>query len=238
MAAYRSEIIYTPPMVANWAKVLGPARKRDDNDPAKWSIDLLCDPNDEATTKLRDQIRSFMVEAHGAKPKISANGMPLKRHEEKNDHGEKEPTGMLVLKASRKLENRAQGIENAPPLVLDSQCNPWPVSELIGNGSTVIAKVHFWGWSRTGEGVGLSCELHGVQVIKHVAYNREEPADGGFGVVAGGAVAPQVAEIDQVFADAPDFAERQKELAQQSMDDGFGQKLAAAAQAVEGELPF
>ena len=220
MAAYRSETIYTPPMMASWAKVLGPASKRDDNDIPKWSVDLLCDPNDEATEKLRDQIRAFMVEAHGAKPNVSANGMPLKRHEEKNDHGEKEPTGLLVLKASRKLINKAREIENAPPLVLDSQCKPWPKNELIGNGSTVIAKVHFWGWARRGEGVGLSCELHALQIIKHVAYSREEPADGGFDVVAGGALAPQAG--DQV----------QPEV------DGFGEQLAAAAQALDDELPF
>jgi hypothetical protein len=216
MAGYRSEIIYTPPMMANWAKVLGKAQARSEGDEPMWSIDLLGDPNDEEIEKLRTKIRGFMVEAHGAKPKVSANGMPLKRHEEKNDHGEKEPTGMLVLKAKRKLINKAQGLENAGPTVLDSQCNKWPEGELIGNGSTVIAKIHFWGWSRAGEGVGLSCELHALQVVKHVPYSREQPADAGFGVVPGGAVAP--------ITD-PEAAE-------------FSQQLTAAAQAAEEELPF
>jgi hypothetical protein len=216
MAGYRSEIIYTPPMMANWAKVLGKAQARSEGDEPMWSIDLLGDPNDEAIEKLRTKIRGFMVEAHGAKPKVSANGMPLKRHEEKNDHGEKEPTGMLVLKAKRKLINKAQGLENAGPTVLDSQCNKWPEGELIGNGSTVIAKIHFWGWSRAGEGVGLSCELHALQVVKHVAYSREEPADAGFGVVPGGAVAPVT---------DPEAAE-------------FSKQLVEAAQATEEEIPF
>lgn len=220
MAGYRSDIIYTPPLMCQWAKVLGKAPRRNEDDEPMWSIDLLGDPNDEAVGKLRNQIRSFMVEAHGQKPKVSANGMPLKRHEEKNDHGEKEPTGMLVLKAKRKLINKAQNIENAGPLVVDSQLNKWPEGELIGNGSTVIAKLHFWAWSRTGEGVGLSAELHGLQVVKHVAYAREESTDGGFGVVAGGAVAPAV--ISDGF----------------ELQDDFSQKLTEAAQAVEQDIPF
>jgi len=220
MANYRSEIIYTPPMMANWAKVLGKAVARSEGDEPIWSVDLLGDPNDEAIDKLRSQIRGFMIEAHGQKPKVSANGMPLKRHEEKNDHGEKEPTGMLVLKAKRKLINKAQGVENAGPLVVDSQLNKWPEGELIGNGSTVIAKLHFWGWSRAGEGVGLSAELHGLQVVKHVPYVREEASDGGFGVIDGGAVAPIV--------DTEGFGQ----------PDEFSQKLTAAAQAIEGDMPF
>jgi len=216
MAGYRSEIIYTPPMMANWAKVLGKAQARQEGDEPMWSIDLLGDPNDEAITKLRDQIRACMVEAHGAKPKVSANGMPLKRHEEKNDMGEKEPTGMLVLKAKRKLINKAQGLENAGPLVVDSQLAKWPEGELIGNGSTVIAKIHFWGWNRTGEGCGLSAELHALQVVKHVPYVRAEETDGGFAAVPGGAVAPVT---------DPEAA-------------AFGEQLTAAAQAAEEEIPF
>ena len=49
----------------------------------------------------------------------------------------------------------------------------------------VIAKIHFYGWNRAKEGVGLSAELHGIQVVKHVPYSTEEPADGGFSVAGG-----------------------------------------------------
>ena len=52
MAGYRSEIIYTPPMMANWAKVLGKAQARQEGDEPMWSIDLLGDPNDEEIAKL------------------------------------------------------------------------------------------------------------------------------------------------------------------------------------------
>jgi hypothetical protein len=121
-----------------------------------------------------------------------------------------------VLKAKRKLLNKAQGLENAGPLVVDSQLAKWPESELIGNGSTVIAKIHFWGWSRAGEGVGLSAELHGLQIVKHVPYTREEPSDGGFAAVPGGAVAPVT---------DPEAA-------------AFGEQLTAAAQAAEEDIPF
>ena len=82
--------------------------------------------------------------------------------------------GLLVLKAKRNLINKKLEAENAPPLVVDSQLNKWPASELIGNGSMVIAKIHFYGWNRAKEGVGLSAELHGIQVVKHVPYSTEE----------------------------------------------------------------
>ena len=161
MASYRSEIIYPPPMEANWAKVLGKARVREEGDEPMWSIDLLGDPNDEEITELRNKIRGFMVECHGTKPNVSKNGMPLKRHEAKDDNGEMQPTGLLCVKAKRKLINKALGAENAGPLVVDSQCNKWPDSELIGNGSMVIAKIHFWGWNRGKEGVaGLQDAVH------------------------------------------------------------------------------
>lgn len=222
MASYRSEIIYTPPMEANWAKVTGKARVREEGDEPMWSIDLLGDPNDEEITALRNKIRGFMVECHGAKPNVSKNGMPLKRHEVKDDNGEMQPSGLLCIKAKRKLINKALGAENAGPLVVDSQLNKWPDSELIGNGSMVIAKIHFWGWNRGKEGVGLSCELHGIQVVKHVPYSTEEPADGGFSKVAGGAIAPLA---EQFAATDP---------------DDFSGQLTAAAAAVESQddLPF
>ena len=79
----------------------------------------------------------------------------------------------------------------------------------------MVAKIHFWGWNRTGEGCGLSAELHAIQVVKHVPYARAEETDGGFAAVPGGAVAPAT----------PEAAE-------------FGAQLTAAAQAAEEDIPF
>ena len=87
---------------------------------------------------------------------------------------------------------------------------------MIGNGSTVIAKIHFYGWNRHGEGCGLSAELHAIQVVKHVPYARAEETDGGFAPIPGGAVAPVT---------DPEAA-------------AFGAQLTAAAQAAEDDLPF
>ena len=81
---WRSDNIYTPVMEANWAKVLGKARVREEGDEAMWSIDLLGDPNDEKIAALQKKIRGLMVEAHGNKPNVSRHGMPLKRHEVKD----------------------------------------------------------------------------------------------------------------------------------------------------------
>ena len=98
MASYRSEIIYTVSMEANWAKVRK-ARAVNEGDELKWSIDLLGDPNDEEIIELRNKIRGFMVECHGAKPNVSKNGM-LKRHEAKDVNGEMQPIGLLVPSAT------------------------------------------------------------------------------------------------------------------------------------------
>ena len=220
---WRSDNIYTPVMEANWAKVLGKARAREEGDEATWSIDLLCDPNDEKIAALQKKIRGLMVEAHGNKPNVSRHGMPLKRHEVKDDNGEMQPTGMLVLKPKRIEQRRGSDIINEGPIVVDSQGSKWPASVLIGNGSLVRAKIHFWAWNRGGEGVGLSCELHAIQVVKHVSYERSGVEEAGFDVVEGGAVAP----ADEAPG-TPSVVE----------PDDFGQQLTAAAQAVEQEIPF
>ena len=50
--SWRSPDIYTPQMEAHWAKVLGAARRREDTDPAAWSIDLVADPTESAGPEL------------------------------------------------------------------------------------------------------------------------------------------------------------------------------------------
>ena len=216
--SWRSDPFFTPPMECHWAKILGKARVREEGDEPTWSIDLVGDPNEPAIAELQKQIRAFMIEAHGAKPNVSRHGMPLKRQMEKNDDGEEVPTGMLVLKPKRVEQRKGSDIILNGPIVVDSQKQPWPQNKLIGNYSKVRCRLKFWAWDRGKEGVGISAELEAVQVIEYKPYEREEPADGGFDVVEGGAVAP----VDDEF----------------EPDDDFGKQLMDAAQEAEAEMPF
>jgi len=181
---------------------------------------------------LREQIMAFMKEAHGegvgfgknSKPKISANGMPLKAETIKNEEtGEPELTGRMKFVVKRKLVQKG-GAFNEGPLVVDSQGNSWPQNVLIGNNSLVRVKLHFYAWEY--EGVGLTAELHAVQVVEHIPYGgAEELSADGFGVVKGGAIAPKEEEAAPVVDEC-------------SLD--FGKKLAAAAAEVEAmdDRPF
>ena len=168
--SFRSEFIYTPTMEAKWAKVLGNARRREPTDPALWSIDLLGDPSDPEIKALIDKTKALMKIAHGEKPKVSRHGMPIKKEMIRDDEGEETPSGLVVLKPKRYEQKRGSDAKNSGPIVVNSQNEPWPSDVLIGNGSLVRAKIHYYGWNRDTEGVGLSAELHAIQVIKHVEY--------------------------------------------------------------------
>ncbi len=240
MAKWQSPVIYTEPMVCEWPKVLGEAVgskgkgvEVPDSEKA-WSINLFDAADSGTTGALRDQLMGYMKEAHGdsvgfgknSKPKISANGMPLKAETIKNEEtGEPELTGRMKFVAKRKLVQKG-GAFNAGPLVIDSQGNEWPQNVLIGSNSVVRIKFHYWAWEFEGA-AGLTAELHAVQVIEHVPYGggMEINADG-FGSVEGGAIAPKE---EEEAAPAVDEC---------SLD--FNKKLAAAATAVEAmdDQPF
>ena len=240
MAKWQSPIIYTEPMICEWPKVLGAAVGGKGNgvevpDAEKaWSINLFDAADSKTIGAVRNQLMGYMKEAHGdsvgfgknAKPKIAANGMPLKAETIKNEEtGEPELTGRMKFVAKRKLV-QSSGVYNEGPLVIDSQVNSWPQSVLIGNNSVVRVKFHYWAWEFEGA-VGLTAELHAVQVIEHVPYGSgmEINADG-FGSFEGGAIAPKEEEA----ASAVD-----------ECDLAFGKQLAAAASEVEAmdeNIPF
>ena len=240
MAKWQSPIIYTEPMICEYAKVLGAAVgskgkgvEVPDADKA-WSNNLFDAADSEKIGALRNQLMGYMKEAHGdsvgfgknAKPKISANGMPLKAETIKNEEtGEPELTGRMQFVVKRKLV-QSSGVYNEGPLVIDSQGNSWPQSVLIGNNSVVRVKFHYWAWEFEGA-AGLTAELHAVQVIEHVPYGSgmEINADG-FGSFEGGAIAPK---------------EEQAAAAVDECDLDFSKQLAAAASEVEAmdeNIPF
>ena len=74
----------------------------------------------------------------------------------RDDEGEETPSGLVVLKPKRYEQKRGSDAKNSGPIVVNSQNEPWPSDVLIGNGSMVRAKIHYYGWNRESEGVGLS----------------------------------------------------------------------------------
>ncbi len=238
MAYWQSPVIYTEPFICEYAKVLGPAVGNKgkgvevpDSEKA-WSLNLLDSAEAKKVIALREQLMGYMREAHGesvgfsknSKPRISGNGMPLKAETIKNEEtGEPELTGRMKFVVKRKLVQKG-GAYNEGPLVIDSQQNAWPQNVLIGSNSVVRVKFHYYAWEY--EGVGLTAELHAVQIIEHVPYgSKEELSADGFGNFEGGAIAPKEEE-----APAADECK---------LD--FSQQLAAAAsevEAMDGNIPF
>lgn len=226
-------------MVCEWPKVFGDAVgskgkgvEVPDSEKA-WSINLFDAADSKTIGALREQQMACMQKAHGdsvgfgktSKPKIAANGMPLKAETIKNEEtGEPELTGRMKFTLKRKLVQKG-GVYNSGPLVIDSNRDDWPHSVLLGNNSIVRVKFHYYSWEFEGA-VGLSAEMHAVQVIEHVPYGggMEINADG-FGNVKGGAIAPKEEEA----------------LAADECKLDFSQQLAAAAsevEAMDGNIPF
>ena len=221
--SWRSPDIYTPQMEAHWAKVLGAARRREDTDPAAWSIDLVADPSEPAIAELIKKTQAFMKEAHGPKPKVSRYGMPIRKQMIRDDNGEEQPSGMVILKLK---EETRDGAKRQGPIVVDSQNNPWPQNNLIGNGSICCAKFHYFAWDRGSEGVGLSAELHAVQVVQWQPYEAAgSTPTAGFAPVEGGIV----------------MVENPPEVAFGEIEDEFAKSLREAAEALvpdQEEIPF
>ena len=194
-----------------------------------WRLNVVGDQNDPKVKAFLNQIKGFMKEAWGpevgfkkdSNPIISKNGMPMRPEMVQNDDGEMVKTGRLSMKVTRKLiDGRTKAPQGGPLLVDSSGVKAWPKSLLIGNDSVVSVKLHFWAWDRRseGEGVGISAELHGVQVIEHIPYEgggAEINADG-FAPVAGGAVAPDAPEDDFQNLPQDDFSQQLRKAAEET----------------------
>jgi len=193
-----------------------------------WRLNVLGDENDPKVQEFFAEIKGFMKEAWGpevgfgkkANPVISQNGMPMRPEMQQNDNGELVKTGRYTMKVSRKLIDGRSKKPQGGPLIVDSDLNKWPSSVLIGSGSVVSVKLHFWAWDRrhANEGVGLSAELQAVQVIEHIPYEggSEEISADGFGKVKGGAVAPKVEQDDFQNLPQDDFSQQLRKAAEET----------------------
>ncbi len=228
-----NQSFFTPVGPCKWAKVFEPQDPLEAGKSREWSIQLTLDPQEHKTMDFLTQLDDLFKEING-KAKVARDGIPYK---EEVDWDTKEPTGLVTIKFKRK-ETSNKGNIIPPPLVIDSQRNPWPADTLIGNGSKVKIKFSAYGWDAvTGAGRGLSLWLEALQVIDLVPYEARDMAEG-FDDVEGGYVADTSTEgferHEAPAADAPSMPPAQMTLAQ---------KLAARAAQVEEEkaeeeIPF
>jgi hypothetical protein len=232
MASWQSKAVYTPPMYASYPMLTEPRGGKGERDcpdnQKQWRLNVIGDQGDDQVQAFFSQIKGFMKEAHGpdvgpgknAKPKIGKFGMPMRPEMKENDDGEEVPTGRFTMKVKRNFINGATGNEQGGPMIVDSQGNPWNKKVLIGNNSVVRVKLHFWAWDRTKEreGVGLTAELHAVQVVELVEFEGGAvpvTADG-FGVVEGGAISPQTQDDDFQNLPQDDFSKQLRQAAEET----------------------
>ncbi len=176
----------TPPGVARWCECLGPARvNRDEPDKnPSWSVKLILDPADPAAMAWLQEMEDKVTEALGAKKK-SKWAFPWTHDEE---------AGEVVVRFKLNQFQRRDGTLSAGPTVMDSRKGPWPQDKEIGNGSIVKVAFKLYQWDGPkASGSGVTFEIAALQVLRHVPYERTNPADA-FEVEEGGAVADDESE--------------------------------------------
>ena len=233
---WQSKVVYTPPMLASYPFLDDPrngqGRPEGEDKEKGWRLNVRGDQNDPNVKAFLQEIKEFMKEAWGpnvgnkkgvSNPMISKNGMPMRLEQVESEDGTYEKTGFFTMKVSRGLiDNRTKKPQGGPVVVDSSGVKNWPqeLRSTIGSDSLVSVKLHFWAWDRrsVGEGVGISAELHGVQVIKLVPYeggSSEVTADG-FAAIPGGAVAPDVDDDFQNLPPADDFSQQLRKAAEET----------------------
>ncbi|NIQ16750.1 MAG: hypothetical protein GTO02_20905 [Candidatus Dadabacteria bacterium] len=132
--------------VVNWACVQRPNEKYE----PVWSVDVVLTP--ETKKKILSNIKE--AASKGDKlPKINRND-----------------DGTEIIKIKRKVF-RVDGSKNNPPEVVDKSTEAF--NRLIGNGSVCNIKYGVYSW-KNNFGSGVSLDLKGVQVLKHVPYEDDD----------------------------------------------------------------
>lgn len=133
--------------LAMYASVHKPKKGYTEKDAPKYCLDLVVDKKTETELK-----------SHG----IAQAMLKLGGVREYPEH-----PGKAVFRFTRKTL-KADGTENTPPEVLDSETNVIPDNILIGNGSLVKVSVSPWKFDNKSGTV-----LLGVQVIELVPYTSD-----------------------------------------------------------------
>ena len=85
---------------------------------------------------------------------------------------------------------RKDGTQKSPPIVRDSQNNPWD-NKLIGNDSVVNVRAMPYRWSHKNT-AGIGSDLQAVQVVDLIEFNKG--GDVNFDIVPGGYVSETSSE--------------------------------------------
>lgn len=210
---------------ALWAKVLGEPQGYD-NDPKAWTVSLLLDPADPETIAFVEKLEAAFEELHGKGAKVATHGWPFAEETVKDEKGRAVPTGKLKVNFKRK-ELWPSGDPMAPPVVMDSKKNSWPQGQLIGNGSKIKVAYSTFPWTgRSGGGKGMSLDLHAVQVLELVSYEKGDVDP----FVEEDGYVVETPEAQLPFQKEPSFADQLKARA--------AEVAAEAPEVMSEEIPF
>ena len=188
-----SETFFSPLAPVRWAHLIKARPQMDPSKPNAWSVDLVLDPNANPAHKaFLTKLDQIFTDTHGTKKKRSDKGQPWKP--------DKENPNLYIVKFKAQEFVREDGSKAAGPQVIDSKRQPWDGSA-IGNGSELIVKFTTFGWERP-EGTGLSLQVKAAQVVKYVAREEENAADG-FAEQEGYSVGATPAYVDEFGEEAP-----------------------------------
>ena len=190
-----SETFFSPLAPVRWAHLIKARPQMDPGKPNAWSVDLVLDPNANPAHKaFLAKLDAIFTDTHGTKKKRSDKGQPWK--------ADKEDPSKVIVKLKAQEFVREDGSKAAGPQVIDSKRQPWDGSA-IGNGSELIVKFITYGWERP-EGTGLSLQVKAAQVVKFVAREEENAADG-FAEQDGYQVGATSAYVDEFGSDEAPF---------------------------------
>jgi hypothetical protein len=178
-----SETLVTAAGEVLFANILKPKLvKNDSGEKMQYGIVLLqADPDQDPIAKqFVGSLHKAFMEQYGGNAKYGPNGRPWKKETVVDDNGIEIPTGLVRITFSRDTETK-RGTPLPPPMVQDARGNPWPVDVAIGNRSVCKLAYSYYLWDNERGGKGLTLQLLGVRVLRHVPYVMQAVDPGVFG---------------------------------------------------------
>jgi hypothetical protein len=179
------EALISPPGHWLYANLLKPKEKvNKDTGETKhqYGVVLQLD-NPELSQVTKDFITSLhriFVEKFGVNASYGPNGRPWKKETETLGDGTERETGLTRITFNRDVRTKG-GADLPPPSVEDAAGQPWPANVMIGNGSFGRIAFSVYAWDNPAGGKGISLNLLGVRLLRHVPYVAESLAVGAFG---------------------------------------------------------
>jgi hypothetical protein len=165
-----AELLKTPLAEVRWCKLVGPARdnKFDPSKPSFWSTDLVLENDNKTHREWVEAMEAKYEELHGDTRK-SNNWLPIVPDKD-------EPQSKSIAKFKLNEFTRKDGTTSEGPTLFDSKRNPWPDTQLIGNGSKLIIAFEIWAW-KSPSGGGLSFQPRMAQVVDLIPFQNRSVND-------------------------------------------------------------